>query len=47
VSAHEKLKDLPPELHEGLWESQAFYRVFSTVNGGRERENDLFEGLWT
>ncbi len=45
VSAYEKLKDLPPKLHEALWGSQAFYRVFSTVNGGRERENDLFEGL--
>ena len=45
VSAYEKLKDLPPELHEALWGSQAFYRVFSTVNGGRERESDLFEGL--
>jgi len=22
-----------------------FYRVFSLVNGGRERETDLFEGL--
>jgi LmbE family N-acetylglucosaminyl deacetylase len=45
VSAYEKLKDLPPELHEALWGSQAFYRVFSTVNGGRTRESDLFEGL--
>jgi len=47
VSAYEKLKNLPPELHEALWGSQAFYRVFSTVNGGRTRENDLFEGLRT
>jgi LmbE family N-acetylglucosaminyl deacetylase len=45
VSAYEKLKDLPPELHEGLWGFQTFYRVFSTVNGGRELESDLFEGL--
>ena len=47
VSAYEKLNDLPPELHEGLWGFQTFYRVFSTVNGGRERESDLFEGLRT
>ena len=47
VSAYEKLEDLPPELHEALWGSQAFYRVCSTVNGGRERESDLFEGLRT
>lgn len=45
LSAYEKLKDLPHELHEGLWGSQTFYRVFSTVNGGRQRENDLFQGL--
>lgn len=24
----------------------AFFRAFSLVNGGREVENDLFEGLW-
>ena len=24
---------------------QSFYRVFSTVNGGRARETDLFEGI--
>jgi hypothetical protein len=24
---------------------QAFYRVFSLVNGGRARETDLFEGI--
>ncbi len=47
VSSYEKLKDLPPELHEALWGSQVFYRVFSRVNGGRERESDLFEGLRT
>ena len=47
VSAYESLENLPPELHEALWGSQAFYRVFSTVNGGRVRESDLFEGLRT
>lgn len=40
-----KLKDLSPELHEGLWGTQSFYRVLSTVNGGRMRETDLFEGV--
>ena len=45
VSGYEGLKDLPPELHAGLWGAQAYYRVFSTVNGGRRRETDLFEGL--
>ena len=45
VSAYERLKDLSPEHHEALWGWQSFYRVYSTVNGGRARETDLFEGL--
>jgi LmbE family N-acetylglucosaminyl deacetylase len=45
VSAYERLKDLPPEHHAALWGRQSFYRVFSTVNGGRRRETDLFEGI--
>jgi LmbE family N-acetylglucosaminyl deacetylase len=52
VSCHEsqmgifaRLKDLAPELHQALWGAQSFYRVFSLVNGGRQREADLFEGL--
>lgn len=28
-----------------LWGAKTFYRVFSTVNGGRETETDLFAGL--
>lgn len=42
---YEKLGHLSPENHEGLWGWGTFYRVFSTVNGGRARETDLFEGL--
>lgn len=45
VAAYERLKDLSPEHHEALWGSQSFYRAFSTVNGGRARETDLFEGI--
>jgi len=45
VAAYEKLRDLPAAHHEMLWGSQSFYRVFSTVNGGRARESDLFEGI--
>jgi len=45
VSAYERLKDLSPEHHEALWGWQSFYRVFSTVNGGRARETDLFDGI--
>ena len=45
VAAYERLKDLSPEHHQALWGRQSFYRVFSTVNGGRARETDLFEGI--
>jgi len=45
IAAYEKLRELPPELHEGLWGAQTFYRALSTVNGGRRREEDLFDGL--
>ena len=30
---------------EALWGAQSFYRVFSTANGGRRQETDLFEGI--
>jgi LmbE family N-acetylglucosaminyl deacetylase len=45
VTAYERLKNLSPEHHEALWGWQSFYRAFSTVNGGRVRESDLFEGI--
>lgn len=45
IAAYEKLRNLSPEHHEALWGSTNFYRVYSTVNGGRRRETDLFEGL--
>ena len=45
VTAYERLNDLLPAHHEALWGSQSFYRVFSTVNGGRARETCLFEGI--
>jgi LmbE family N-acetylglucosaminyl deacetylase len=45
VVAYERLKELLPEHHEALWGRQWFYRAFSLVNGGRDREIDLFEGL--
>jgi LmbE family N-acetylglucosaminyl deacetylase len=45
LAAYERLRDLPPEHHRTLWGSQSFYRAFSTVNGGRARETDLFEGV--
>jgi len=45
VTAYEGLKRLSALDHEALWGWQSFYRVFSTVNGGRVRETDLFEGI--
>ena len=45
MSLYRKLESLPPEHHRALWGTQEYYRVFSTVNGGRARETDVFEGL--
>jgi LmbE family N-acetylglucosaminyl deacetylase len=45
ITAYEALKSLSPEDHEALWGRQSFYRVYSSVNGGRARETDLFEGI--
>ena len=45
IAAYARLKDLSPERHEALWGAQTFYRVLSTVNGGRKQETDLFEGI--
>ncbi len=45
ITAYEKLAHLTEASHEALWGWQSFYRAFSTVNGGRARETDLFAGL--
>ena len=45
MAAYEQLHTIAADHHEALWGSQSFYRAFSTVNGGRARETDLFEGL--
>lgn len=42
---YEALKQLSPAQQKHLWASQSFYRAFSLVNGGREIETDLFDGL--
>lgn len=31
--------------HASLWAAQTYYRAMSLVNGGREMEDDLFDGL--
>jgi len=45
VANYAGLRELSPEGHAELWGRQYFYRAYSTVNGGRRREDDLFEGL--
>lgn len=45
IDNYASLGTLSPESHEGLWGTGTFYRVFSTVNGGRKKETSLFEGL--
>jgi LmbE family N-acetylglucosaminyl deacetylase len=45
VAGYGNLVALSGDQHEAVWGRQSFYRAFSTVNGGRVRETDLFEGL--
>lgn len=45
MTIYNKLEDLSEEHQRFLWGTQEFYRVFSSVNGGRAQESDLFEGL--
>jgi LmbE family N-acetylglucosaminyl deacetylase len=45
LSVYERLADLTEEQQTALWGTQEFYRAFSSVNGGRKLETDLFEGL--
>lgn len=45
IGGYAALRALSPDDHAALWGRQSFYRVFSTVSGGRRRETDLFEGL--
>lgn len=45
MSIYKNLEGLSADDHKSIWGTQEFYRVFSLVNGGREQESDLFEGL--
>src|SRR5262245_26400221 len=45
IGVYTQLQHLSPEHSDALFGLQSFYRVFSTVNGGRTRETDLFEGI--
>jgi LmbE family N-acetylglucosaminyl deacetylase len=45
ISVYGALEHLPEEHHRALWGCRSYYRAYSTVNGGRAVEQDLFEGL--
>jgi LmbE family N-acetylglucosaminyl deacetylase len=45
LAIYERLADLTEAQQTALWGTQEFYRAYSSVNGGRELETDLFEGL--
>ena len=45
LSIYERLGSLTESQQTALWGTQEFYRVYSSVNGGRKLETDLFEGL--
>jgi LmbE family N-acetylglucosaminyl deacetylase len=45
LPAYQVLETLSEEQRRVLWGTQCYYRVFSLVNGGRQVETDLFEGL--
>jgi LmbE family N-acetylglucosaminyl deacetylase len=45
MAIYSRLEHLPEEHHQAIWGIQEFYRVFSLVNGSRQRETDLFAGL--
>ncbi len=42
---YEQLAQLSEEQHRKLWGRDGYLRVYSTVNGGRAVEDDLFAGL--
>jgi LmbE family N-acetylglucosaminyl deacetylase len=45
MTVYTRLRDLSRDHTQTLLGAQSFYRVFSTSNGGRARETDLFEGI--
>jgi LmbE family N-acetylglucosaminyl deacetylase len=45
MSIYERLESLTEDQQKALWGTQEFYRVYSSVSGGRKLETDLFEGL--
>lgn len=44
LPGYQALEKLPDAHHQNLWGSQAYYRAFSLIHGGRQVERDLFAG---
>lgn len=45
LSVYRRLEHVSAAVREELWHAQTYYRAMSLVNGGRDMEEDLFEGL--
>ena len=45
LAIYSQLEHLTQDYQRELWDSQAYYRAFSLVNGGRLVEDDFFAGL--
>jgi LmbE family N-acetylglucosaminyl deacetylase len=45
MSVYKNVAKLTEEDQKVIWGTGEFYRVFSLVNGGHDRETDLFQGL--
>ena len=45
MSIYKNVASLTEDDQKVIWGTGEFYRVFSLVNGGRETEQDLFDGL--
>jgi len=45
LPGYPNIMNIGDDLHRDLWGRVELYRAFSTVNGGRVRETDVFEGL--
>jgi LmbE family N-acetylglucosaminyl deacetylase len=45
VAVYGGLNSLSEEKSVELWGKRTYYRAFSSVNGGRKRETDFFEGI--
>lgn len=45
LPAYERIAALSDDEQREFWRAETYYRAFSSVNGGRAKERDLFEGL--